>query len=76
MMGLPNNIRIEDYPLVAALEEVFWSEIDRQYMDGEISSGAMDSAYCDPVAGEIQGCPDVSKAIVRMLEAYWEEEGR
>ena len=71
-----HKIRVDDYPLVALLEEVFWHELDRQYMDGEIESGAMESAYVDPVAGEIQGCPDVSKAIIRVLEAYWEEEGR
>ncbi len=71
-----HKIRVEDYPLVVALEEVFWSEIDRQYMDGEIDGGTMDSAYVDAVSGEIQGRPDVSKAIVRMLEAYWDEEGR
>ena len=71
-----HKIRVEDYPLVVALEEVFWSEIDRQFMDGEIDGGTMDSAYVDVVLGEIQGCPDVSKAIVRMLEAYWDEEGR
>lgn len=73
---MAHKVKVEDYPLVAALEEVFWHEIDRQYMDGEIDSGAMESAYCDPVAGEIQGCPDIAKAIVKLLEAYWEEEGR
>lgn len=71
-----HKVRVEDYRLVAELEEVFWSEIDRQYMDGEIGRGAMESAYADPVAGEIQGCPNVFKAIVKMLEAYWAEEGR
>lgn len=71
-----HKVKVEDYPLVAQLEEVFWHEIDRQFMDGEIDAGAMESAYVDPVAGEIQGCPDVSKAIVKVLEAYWEEEGR
>lgn len=70
------KVRVEDYPLIAELEEVFLHEIDRQFMDGEIESGAMESAYVDPVAGEIQGCPNVSKAIVKMLEAYWAEEGR
>lgn len=74
--NMGHKIRVDDYPLVALLEEVFWHELDRQYMDGEIESGAMESAYVDPVAGEIQGCPDVSKAIIRVLEAYWEEEGR
>lgn len=73
---MANKVRVEDYPLVAQLEEVFWHELDRQYMDDEIEAGAMDSAYVDPVAGEIQGCPDISKAIVKMLEALWEEEGR
>lgn len=73
---MANKVRVEDYPLVAHLEEVFWAELDRQYMDDEIESGAMDSAYVDPVAGEIQGCPDISKAIVKMLEALWDEEGR
>lgn len=71
-----NKVRVEDYPLVAQLEEVLWHELDRQFMDGEIDAGAMDSAYVDPVAGEIQGRPDMSKAIVRVLEALWEEEGR
>lgn len=71
-----HKVRVEDYPLVSALEEVFWAEMDRQFMDDEIEAGAMESAYCDPVAGEIQGRPDVSKAIVKILEAYWEEEGR
>lgn len=70
------KVKVEDYPLVAQLEEIFWAEIDRQFMDGEIDPGAMESAYVDPVAGEIQGCPDVSKAIVKVLEAYWDEEGR
>lgn len=73
---MAHRIRVEDYPLIAALEEVFWHEMDRQFMDDEISPGAMESAYVDPVGGEIQGCPDISKAIVRILEAYWEEEGR
>jgi len=73
---MAHKVKVEDYPLVAQLEEVFWSEIDRQYMDGEIDSGAMESSYVDPVAGEIQGRPEVSKAIVKMLEAYWIEEGR
>lgn len=71
-----HKVKVEDYPLVAQLEEIFWAEIDRQFMDGEIDPGAMESAYVDPVAGEIQGCPDVSKAIVKVLEAYWDEEGR
>lgn len=71
-----HKVKVEDYPLIAVLEEVFWVEMDRQFMDGEIEPGAMDSAYVDPVAGEIQGRPDVSKAIARILEAYWEEEGR
>lgn len=71
------KVRVEDYPLVSELEEVFWHEIDRQYMDGEIGSGTGDySAYVDPVAGEIQGMPDISKAIIKVLEAYWAEEGR
>lgn len=74
--NVAHKVRVEDYPLVSALEEVFWAEMDRQFMDDEIEPGAMESAYVDPVAGEIQGRPDVSKAIVRILEAYWEEEGR
>ena len=71
-----NRVRVEDYPLIAELEEVFWHEIDRQFMDGEIESGAMDSAYVDPVAGEIQGRPDINRAIIKVLEASWAEEGR
>lgn len=71
-----NKVRIEDYPLVAALEEAVWHELDRQFMDGEIEPGAMDSAYVDPIGGEIQGRPDMSKVVIRLLEAIWEEEGR
>lgn len=73
---MAQKVRVEDYPLINQLEEVFWHEIDRQYMDGEIKPGAMDSIYVDPIAGEIQGCPNVALAIVKMLEMYWEEEGR
>lgn len=71
-----NKIRVEDYPLIMALEEVFWHEIDRQFMDGEIIPGTMDSVYVDPVSGEISGRPDITKAIIKVIEAYWDEEGR
>jgi hypothetical protein len=71
-----NKVRVEDYPLVAELEEVFWHELDRQFMEGEIDTGAMESAYVDPVSGEIHGMPDINKAIIKVLEAYWAEEGR
>jgi hypothetical protein len=71
-----DRVKVEDYPLVMELEEVFWHEIDRQFMDGEIDGGTMDSAYVDAVSGEIQGRPDVMKALIKVLEAYWAEEGR
>lgn len=71
-----HKVVVEDYPLIASLEEVFWDEMDRQFMDDEIEPGTMESAYVDPVAGEIQGRPDVTKAIIKVLEAYWAEEGR
>lgn len=71
-----SKVRIEDYPLVMELEEVFWHEIDRQFMEGEIDGGTMESSYVDTVSGEIQGRPDIMKALIKVLEAYWEEEGR
>jgi hypothetical protein len=71
-----DRVKVEDYPLVMELEEVFWHEIDRQFMDGEIDGGTMESAYVDVVSGEIQGRPDVMKALIKVLEAYWSEEGR
>jgi len=70
------KVRVEDYPLISELEEVFWHEIDRQFMDDEIEPGTMESVYVDPVLGEIQGIPDITKAIIKVLEAYWIEEGR
>lgn len=73
---MQHTVRVEDYPLITELEEVFWSEIDRQFMDGEIDGGTMESAYVDVVAGEIQGRPDVVKALIKVIEAYWAEEGR
>lgn len=70
--------RIEDYPLLHRLEQVFLDEIDRQYLNGEIEDGAtLDvSAYFDPVSGEIQGIPNFNEAIKQVLQALWEEEGR
>lgn len=76
MKANTTTVQVQDYPLIAHLEEVFWHELDRQYMDGEIEEGAMESAYVDPVAGEVQGRPDISKAVKALLEAYWAEEGR
>lgn len=74
--SMEHRVRVEDYPLLTDLEEVFWTEIDRQFMDGEIDGGAMESAYVDVLAGEIQGRPDIVKALIAVLEAYWAEEGR
>ena len=70
------RVRVEDYPLIAELEEVFWHELDRQFMEGEIETGAIESAYIDAVSGEIHGIPDINKALIKVMEAYWAEEGR
>ena len=70
------KVRVEDYPLIAELEEVFWHELDRQFMENEIETGALESAYVDPVSGEIHGVPDINKALIKVMEAYWDEEGR
>lgn len=70
------KFRLEDYPLINQLEQAAFDELDRQYLNDEIESGTMESAYFDSVSGEIQGVPDFSKVIIAILEAFWEEEGR
>ena len=69
-------LRAEDIPLIKQLEDVLIAELDRQYMDGEIEDGSTESSYFDNVSGEINGIPDWHKAIRRMMEHYWDEEGR
>lgn len=70
------TLRAEDIPLIKQLEDVLVAELDRQHLNGEIEDGSMDSAFFDAVDGEISGRPDWFKAITKVMEAYWEEEGR
>lgn len=67
-------IRLEDLPLVTLLEGVAFDELDRQFSSGSLEPGiAYESAYFDPVSGEIQGIPDFSKVIAVLIETLRDE---
>ena len=70
------TLRPEDTVLVKQLEDVLIAELDRQYLDGEIEAGATEGAFFDAVDGELNGRPDWFKVVTKILEAYWDEEGR
>ena len=70
------SLRPEDCTLIRQLEDVLIGELDRQYLDGEIEARSTESAYFDAVDGEINGRPDWFKALSKVMEHYWEEEGR
>jgi hypothetical protein len=69
------SLRPEDTRLIKQLEDVLIDELDRQHMDGEIEDGS-GMAYFDAMSTELTGIPDWYKAITKVMEAYWEEEGR
>lgn len=67
-------MKLEDYPLVASLEEIAYTELDRQFSTGSLEPGiAYETSYFDPISGEIQGIPDMSKVIAVVIEALREE---
>lgn len=70
------SIRPEDTRLIKQLEDVLVAELDRQHMDGEIEPDSTGSAYFDAASTELTGIPDWYKAVTKVMEAYWEEEGR
>lgn len=70
------SLRPEDITLVKSLEDVAIAELDRQFLDGEIEPSSTEDAYFDAVDGELNGRPDWFKVITKVMEAYWEEEGR
>ncbi|OHT91328.1 Uncharacterised protein [Mycobacteroides abscessus subsp. abscessus] len=70
------SLRPDDTVLIRQLEEVFVSELDRQYLDGEIEETTTGEVYFDAVDGELSGRPDWYKAVTKVMEAYWAEEGR
>lgn len=69
-------LRSEDIALIKQLEDVLVAELDRQYISGEFGEGSMGSSYFDAQSGEIEGHPDYFKAITKVVQALWEEEGR
>jgi hypothetical protein len=70
------SLRAEDIKLVKQLEDALVSELDRQYMSDEFAPDSTGSTYFDSVSGEITGIPDYFKAITKVMEALWDEEGR
>ncbi|WP_099021221.1 hypothetical protein [Mycolicibacterium palauense] len=69
-------IRAEDTVLIKQLEDVLIAELDRQYLDDEIEASATEDSYFDAIDGELNGRPDWFKVVTKVMEAYWEEEGR
>lgn len=66
-------VKLEDLPLIASLEEIAYTELDRQFSSGALEPGiAYETSYFDPISGEIQGIPDFSKVILAVLEALRE----
>lgn len=70
------SLRTEDIAVIRELEDQLISELDRQYMDGEIEDGSEDSAYFDPMTGQVSGIPDWFKALTVVMQHFWEENGR
>lgn len=70
-------MRLEDLPLINHLEQIAYDELDRQFTTGQLEPGIVyESAYFDPVSGEIQGIPDLNLVVRAVVEGLWAEEGR
>lgn len=70
------TLRAEDIPLIKSLEDVAIGELDRQFLNGEIEASSTEDAFFDAVDGELNGRPDWYKVITKVMEAFWDEEGR
>ena len=70
------TLRPEDCTLIKQLEDVLIAELDRQYLNDEIADDSTGAVYFDAVDGELVGKPDWFKALSKVIEAYWDEEGR
>lgn len=70
------SLRPEDIRVINQLEDDLFAELDRQHMDGEIEDGSAESAYFDPMTGELNGIPDWFKAVSTIMQSYWDENGR
>lgn len=71
-----SQIRLEDLPLIAALEEVLIGELDSQHLNGQIQPGATGDAYFDAIDGDLCGIPDWNAVVKAVVSALWEETGR
>lgn len=69
-------LRAEDIPLIKQLEDVLVAELDRQYLNNEIAEDSTGSSFFDAPSGEICGRPDWFKAITKVMQGFWDEEGR
>lgn len=67
-------MRIDELPIVSAMEDVLIAELDRQYLNGEIApSSSDDSGYFNAIDGELIGIPEWHAVCAAVYNALKDE---